>query len=172
MGRDLDSDDESRDDGFKPSPVGNPGANETHDHEDDQELPRFFLRESRILDETGSGDPETLIPPQWRRFLRIEKPPKRPETSKNRRLAVTLNADKSEITVDGKTYPVKYEIALFVDALIKAGNWISGPELRTQSEFFSRPDRVRDQVLKAVPPLDGYIETKHRGFRLKPEMLE
>ena len=97
----------------------------------------------------------------------------RREKEKNRRLKVTVDRDKSEITLDGKTYPVEHTLALFVDTLAKARDWIPGPELRRQEkDLFDRPDRVRDKVSEEVPPLAGYFETTHRGYRLKPELLE
>ena len=39
------------------------------------------------------------------------------------------------------------------------------------SPFLGRPDRVRDRIMEN-PALAGLIESKHKGYRLNPNLLE
>ena len=93
--------------------------------------------------------------------------------AKDRRLKVKVDGDHSEITLDDKTYPVKYDWALFLDVLIKARTWCPGSDMKENFyPHLNKPNRVRIYLMKHIPALDGLIESHHRGYRLKDELLE
>lgn len=74
------------------------------------------------------------------------------------RMTVTL--DPPQVTLNGVTHVLTPTAATFLNALIKADDWVSA------SEIVPQPSRVRDRMPRPVRIL---IESSPgKGFRIKP----
>ncbi len=118
----------------------------------------FMLGDSTLNPETAATNMRRL-----EAELADEKPkPEKPRTSKPKKPTVKFG-NHPQITIEGEPYPLTFEQAQWLDALIDAGDWMSDGKYNRDNNRTSRPDRLRKQLPKEV---QRHIETtKSSGSR-------